>query len=853
MIFTDFINNAKNNPQKNALYYEGKYWSYGELECLSNKLAIILRIKASASVGTVAIYAERSPAFVVAILGVLRAGGSFVVLDSSYPQARLEEFLDLLLPDQLIVCTEDGSHFNRQQDDELFIERIVLPHNIRIESDVLRHSNIPSKHNNIFIESTAYYLFTSGTTGKPKCVGVSHAPLIHFVKWQISIFSLTDKDRFTMLSGLGHDPILRDIFTPLSVGGCVLIPDTDVASNLTLVYQWCLDSKPTVFHITPQMSKILLVGYQNKKNHSLDWVRYLFLGGDVLQSNHIQNIKLIAPNAEVVNFYGATETPQAMGFYRATSVEGDAAIPIGSGISDVELLIVSDKGTEVEGDEVGQIAIRTKYLSNGYVKGNSEKNLSNSVILSELLKSDNTPVYLTGDYGHYTSDGNIVLKGRLDDQVKIRGFRVELNEIICHLELIEGINNAICLATDSYGSEKLIVAYLVKTKNSLININDINNRLATLIPSYMVPSRYVWLDEIPLLPNGKVDRAVLPEVGPAINLLNGSAFVAPGNDFEQSLAAVWESILKIESVGVTDNFFDLGGDSLMTIVLIHEMEIATGIKFDVGDIFSYPSIKQLVAVQEGDIERQASSIVPLQREGSGVPLFCICGINRYQELANSLGGNQPIYGIYVSAEQDFLEDLMAGKKVDVSVEILAKAYYKAICRHQPKGPYQLLGLSFGGLLAVEIARMLKENGKEVISVILLDTMLPTGRRLRFLSKCKQEIKKTIKALELFCNKKLNRSAIGNVVKMDYFRDQAFSASVKRYESLGMAYDGKIVLIKAKDRSEWGKGVSFAHDYGWHQFVKGGIDVHEVAGDHLGIVEQPNVVELARLVRSYLEK
>lgn len=593
MIFDEFIEVTKIHPKYNALHYAGKYWTYEDVDLISKKIAILLRNKDENDVSTVAIYAERSPALVMAILGVLRAGGSFVVLDSLYPEHRLEEYWDVLEPNYLIVCTTEGTvpvcleERMKSSDHE-----IIIPHDISTESEVISTINDSAINSFSSPEFIAYYLFTSGTTGRPKCVAANHIPLTHFINWQSSTFSMSNDDRFTMLSGLGHDPVLRDIFTPLSIGACLLIPEEKVVFNSTLLYKWFMESKPSVCHLTPQMSKLISTGYRTGQN--IDSMRYYFFGGDALRKDHVQNIVEVSPNAKIVNFYGATETPQAMGYHQVVMRTAEAVIPIGSGIADVQLLILTSTGCIAGISEIGQIAIRTRYLSNGYTEYNAQESSLNISSLNERTQNDEIPVYLTGDYGYYQPDGNIVLKGRIDDQVKIRGYRVELNDVNNHLKSIRGVSDALCLAIDSSNDEKRLVAYLVKEQNKSVDTIKINTILSTMVPNYMVPTYYIWLEAIPLLPNGKVDRNSLPNPNKGDIATSERQYVPASNDFEDTIVKEWEKILAVEKISIKDSFASLGGDSLSFVQTSLFLEKILG---HVPDNWNSISIEQLAKVK----------------------------------------------------------------------------------------------------------------------------------------------------------------------------------------------------------------------------------------------------------------
>src|SRR6185369_5545896 len=294
--------------------------------------------------------------------------------------------------------------------------------------------------------------FTSGSTGAPKGILGGHGPLSHFLQWHSQRFDLTELDRFSMLSGLAHDPLLRDIFTPLSLGAALYIPDLDKLSPNQLV-AWMGEKKISVAHLTPAMVSLLAEGAGADERVSLPSLRHVFIGGDVLSSRHLSSLHKIAPAVSCVNFYGATETPQAVGYFPVPAhayVENSGrltqAISIGKGIDEVQLLVLNDAMRLVGLGEIGEIYVRTPYLSKGYM---SDEALTNErFIVNPFTQLIDDRMYRTGDLARYRPDGNIDFLGRRDKQVKVRGFRIELGEVEAVLRQHAGIREAVVLARE---------------------------------------------------------------------------------------------------------------------------------------------------------------------------------------------------------------------------------------------------------------------------------------------------------------------------------------------------------------------------------------------------------------------
>lgn len=350
---------------------------------------------------------------------------------------------------------------------------------------------------------------------------------------------------------------------------------------------------------------------------------------------------------------------------------------------------------------------------------------------------------------------------------------------------------------------------------------------------------------------------------------DAGSYAAPRSDLEISLASVWMRVLKVERVGIHDNFFDLGGNSLTAIDLILEMEAAGGLKIGLGEVFLHPTIAQLVASLGPDAERSASVVVPLQPEGAGIPVFCLVGIDIYREFAASLGTEQPVFGVYVSEEQALVTQSLEGRSPDVSIDILADAYDRAIARFRPHGPYRLAGLSFGGILAMELASRMRARGEQVDVVILLDTMLARGIHTNWLKLLARPFTMLLDGSAPAKLRKLKSMLFGGadtpeteaapdsrtarIDRANAIRRAALFQATNRWEAERLVSDFRVALFCGTDHASWGRHVEFDEDYGWRRFVSGPLFVHHVPGNHLTLIEAPNVSGLGNLARAYLRK
>ncbi len=556
LVHTAFLRTARGTPQAIALRHGRLAYSYAQVEARSRDVAARLQASGVRSGDRVAIIAERGPALIWAILGVLRLGGVFVVLDSAYPEQRLVDLAEIAAVGA-VVCAADG------EDVKALAARIAASRGAPI---VHPGREILTKGEEAGLDAAdpadpAYLLFTSGSTGVPKCVAVGHRPLVNFVTWQAARFELGASDRFTMLSGLSHDPLLRDIFTPLSLGACLMIPEQRAIFEPGGLRRWFEEVRPTTAHMTPAMGQLLCAG---AKAGAFPGLRHVFWGGDLLRPALLTEIARVAPKAVNVNFYGSTETPQAAGYF---VFDGDfdwKTVPVGRGSGGFQLLIV-DRERRVKGiGEVGEIAVRSNLLSLGYVVG------------GEIQASTSGEAYYTGDRGFYLPSGDVVVLGRQDDQIKIRGYRVDLSEITAALLAHPDVRSAIALAEG--GADAPRIAAFVTSDRSDANLQqDIQKFLGDRLPSYMSPSSLVRLEAMPLLPNGKIDRMALRDrmAGPA-DAGPEAARRQGGSAKERALVEKWNSVLGRRDVAPGSSFVSIGGDSLSYVQLYLATEEVLG-------------------------------------------------------------------------------------------------------------------------------------------------------------------------------------------------------------------------------------------------------------------------------------
>jgi amino acid adenylation domain-containing protein len=637
-IFDSFLAVVRNSPHANALVHASRTWTYAQLESASRALATQL-LAHPAENDVVALYARRAPELVVGMMACLRAGLTFFVLDAAYPAARLQQLLSVARPGRCVIVDPTLAHAALAG---LQLPPVVLRLDAAAWQELQRIKKCDERKDSldqVHSSTVAYLLFTSGTSGTPKCIKTAHPPLVHFVDWYARTFSVDTNTRVSMLSGLGHDPILRDVFVPLSCGAELHIPGQETLLDPAGLFAWLRRSRVTHIHMTPQLGRVICLG--RRSDVDLRDLKFAFSGGDVLLRKHVTELCAAAPGARVVNFYGSTETPQAMG-YHVFDPSADNhldVVPVGRGLDDVQLLVVDENLLHMAVDVRGQVAIRTRFLSAGYV-GDSALTKQRFFTHPDGQDADDK-LYLTGDVGHVRSDGAVVVHGRMDDQVKVRGFRVELADVVHHLERSSLVSSAVVLPEVAPGGEKRLVAYLVKPTGGVDNVGAtaaLRAELASSIPSYMIPFEFIWLAAFPLLPNGKIDRAALaslkPAQAPSTHVLEDST--------EATIASQWKALLGRDSIDVNSTFRHLGGDSLSSITAGMRLESVLGTLPDGRDMLTLGQLAKLKRTKRSWLTRvdatvllRAVSIIAIVAGHFGLPevagsvrtLFVVSGMS----------------------------------------------------------------------------------------------------------------------------------------------------------------------------------------------------------------------------------
>ncbi|HVR99225.1 MAG TPA: amino acid adenylation domain-containing protein, partial [Thermoanaerobaculia bacterium] len=617
---------ARRDPGRPAVMDDRESWSYGELDERADRLARRLRAAGVDKGDVVAIYGHRSARLVWAVLGVMKAGAAFTVLDPAHPPARLIDCLALAAPRGWIELAAAGPVPQALNDflaDSGCLISLTLP--LPGEGEDAVESPRPSPPGrgeegsgggqvggslpSIGPDDIAYVAFTSGSTGIPKGILGRHGPLSHFIPWQQRRFGLGETDRFSMLSGLAHDPLQRDMFTPLQIGGTICVPDPADITVPGRLAAWMRRQEVTVAHLTPAMGQILTEIPPDMEPPRLDALRWAFLVGDVLTRRDVARLRELAPGLTCVNFYGSTETQRSVGYHEvgpgeaAPGWRGKESLPLGRGVEGVQLLVINRAGERAGVGELGEIYVRGHHLARGYLgdpEGTAAKFLDNP-----FGGRPGDRVYRTGDLGRYLPDGEVEFAGRADFQVKIRGFRIEPGEIEALLARNAAVRDCAVVARDAAGGEKRLVAYVVPERPG-VTVAELRAYTKERLPDYMVPSAFVLMEKLPVTPNNKLDRRALPD--PAEERAQDGSYVAPRNDAERKVAEVLREVLAIDKVGLHDNFFELGGSSLQLVRVHSKLREVFAREMQVFELFTHPTVATLAGFLSDGEAPVASSV-----------------------------------------------------------------------------------------------------------------------------------------------------------------------------------------------------------------------------------------------------
>jgi amino acid adenylation domain-containing protein len=848
-----FAAQVASNPHKAAVVCGERELSYQELYDKSRDLASYLQAQGVVPDSLVGLYLDRSPEMMVGLFGILLAGGAYVPLDPEYPAERLQYMVEDAAPS--IVLTQERLKGTLPRTTARMIaldsEWAVIDRHARTNAD--------SGPVRVGPDNLAYVLYTSGSTGVPKGVMVEHGNLSNYLVWAHGAYYRKAGDGSPAIHSIGFDGLLTTLFGPLVAGQTLrLLPR---GSEMECLAPLCSSGSfvYTMIKVTPSHLKLLNQLIADDANRAP--AAALMIGGEALVPSDILFWQRRFPQVRLINHYGPTETTiGCCTFEIAAPIDGIRSIPIGRPIANTRIYILDPRGKPVPVGVAGELYVSGAGVARGYL---NRPDLTKEKFLPDPFSSDpGARMYRTGDLGRWLPEGDIEFMGRIDTQVKIRGFRIELGEIEARLHQHPGIQECAVIAKGEGTNRQLIAFYRAKksTADRIVELphEELRTQLLRTLPEYMVPAAFVSLAALPLSPHRKVDRRALERMD--VTLASGQEYVAPRNDTERRLVAIWSEVLDRapETIGVKDNFFELGGHSLLAVLLLAKTNRQFKRVLPLTVLFTAPSIAAFAELLSADETAPSFDIVvPIQTNGDAPPVFAVPGVGgsvlSLRPLVKALGDRQPFFALQAVG--------LDGKTPPLdTVEQTAQANIEALKTVQPAGPYSLIGHSYGGVVAYEMARRLVEQGEEISSLILLDSIAPSVmQRERSHDETADLLEACMAVANLYDIKvevdtdRLRRSPLEeNVQYLAGLLNESGLAIGDQFAAFYRVYRANLLCYRSYTPSMLSQELDVslhratqAHqnrpdmpdDYGWNQLLQRPIRTYDVDATHLSILEK----------------
>jgi amino acid adenylation domain-containing protein len=840
---------AARTPKAVAAAFEGRQLTYAELGAAANRLARYLQRLGAGPGATVAVCLDRSLDMLVAVLAVWKAGAAYVPLDPAYPRERLAAVLADARPALLLT---QGAAAAGLDTGAVPVVRLDAagPQIAREGAGRLSAPVGPA--------DLAYVIYTSGSTGRPKGVEVPHGAVVNMLCSMARRPGLTRQDTLLAVTTLAFDISVLELFLPLTVGARVVIVPRDVAADGEKLRAALLASRATVMQATPATWRLLL-----EAGWGVGAGLKVLCGGEALPRDLADG--LLARSSCVWNMYGPTET--TVWSAAAPVPPGPGPVTIGAPIANTRFYVLDRQGRPAPVGVPGELYIGGEGVARGY---RNRPELTAEKFLPDPFAGAGR-MYRTGDLVRYRPDGALEFLGRLDNQVKVRGYRIELGEVEAALVRHPAVREAAVVVREDAPGDRRLVGYVTARPDGAPAAAALRPFLKERLPEYMVPAAFVVLDVLPLTPNGKVNRVALPApaaAGPA----DEAGRVAPANEVEARLAQVWERLLGRERLSVTADFFDEGGNSLLAVRLLNEVEREFGRKVSLAKFFEAPTVRSVAAsLRSEQWDYRDGALFAIQPRGSRPPLVLVDAGVIYRPVVKDLGPDQPVFGLGLPG--------VSALPKQFTVRDIAANLVEELCAAQPDGPYCLGGWSAAGIIAYEMAQQLRARGKEVGLVVLFDTDSPTYSRsfrgwkslpARLYIACEKALYHFGKLRRMGVRKALAhlrerrlKFRVRSRAKLEQElnrpspgpQELSLTASWEYLYSVALENDPQpcdvpVVLFRC--------GVLQAGPFrdpqmGWGKLARAGLAVYELPGEHDALFVEPNAGRLAGALTAHLAK
>ena len=824
---------AARTPESVALVFEDQSLTYAELNARANQLAHYLITLGVGPEVLVGICMQRSLELVVGLLGILKAGGAYVPLDPNYPAARLAFVLEdtqapVLLTQQRLLARLPG-----YAGKTLCLDRDWQ--DVGVHSDANPASGLSS-------DALAYVIYTSGSTGQPKGVLGLQRGVINRLSWMWKTFAYEPSDVCCLKTSLSFVDSVAEIFGPLLQGVSLVVVSDEGANDLRRLVEVLSTRQVTRIVVVPSLLRALHDSYEDL-GERLPRLKLWVTSGETLSQEHLDRFRMQSPHCRLINLYGSSEVAADVMYWEATATTTLSVVPIGRPLANTRIYILDQHGEVVPIGVPGELHVAGDGLARGYL--NRPELTADKFVPDPFSAVAGARLYRTGDLARYLSEGNIEYLGRIDHQVKIRGFRIEPGEIEATLRGVPGVRQTVVAMREDRSGDRRLVAYVVVDRSAL-DPSSLRAELARRLPAYMVPSAINVLTALPLTPNGKIDRAALTACSDT-PMTTSVREARPYDVTERHLIGIWESLFERTGVGLDEDFFAMGGHSLLAVRLVDAIARTFGVRLPLDTLWFQGSTVRALAelLRARDNPQPWPLLVPIKTGGDKPPLFCVHTIGgnlfHYFDLARSLAPDQPVLGLQARG----VDGLAAPHS---SIAAIAADCIGAMREAQPCGLYRIAGFSSGGLVAFEIAQQLQATGEAVALLVLIDTYTPGLHRRRHDDNV---LKRAMRRVRPYLNRtRLVHAAYQfcGVQPPRHFPNAAAAHWWAHWNYAPKPYSGSVDLYLTEQSRDVARDASL----GWASLIGDGLTVHPMPGSHGLIVKPPLVSRLAEVLQARLD-
>ena len=834
-----FVSQVNKTPEAIAVIHESNQLTYEELNSQSNQLAHYLDNLGITQDSIVGVFLERSMLTTVAYLGILKAGGAYLPLDVNYPQERLRH-----------MVTDSGTGVILTQ--LSLLDKIPSSGaeiiSLDTEWEKIVQESVTNPELKITTENLAYVIYTSGSTGKPKGVMITHRGMVNHNLAMVDKCTLQPRDIVLQFSSLSFDIAIEEIF-PTWLQGATLVLRPENILTIEELFKFVSQHQVTIINLPTAFWHEMVRTMATLQQSLPESVRLVIVGGEKANKSSYQTwLSIVGKNCRWLNTYGPTETTVTATIYEPSIASKHhkllTEIPIGRPLNNVKTYVLNSQLQTVPLGIPGELYIGGYGVARGYLNRPelTKKRFINSPFCPE------EKLYQTGDLVRYREDSYLEYLGRIDNQVKLHGFRIELGEIEAFLTQHPDIQEALVIIREDKPGDKRMCAYLVSHAPRKDTLKEIRNSLRNKLPKYMIPADFVFLETLPLTPNGKVNRRALP-IPSQDNFGRDNEIVVPQDELELRLVRIWEKVLGLQHLSITDNFFDLGGNSLLAVRLFAQIQQHFSQSISLARLFQFPTVKGLASLLKQDNQSlKPSALVLLNPGKKKTPLFFINSISYAQKLAQYLDQEIPLYCLNIFGLTDLFSPAQLPK---LTLPEIAKLFVEDLQTVQPEPPYRLVTYCGDTRLTWEIAQQLNSQNQEVSFLGFIDFFWGYGEQdmfafhldnfkkfgLHYLVEKSNRRVHSLSEKSLLISQKISGKLSQKIdhVNSKTLRDVNFLEHFHRASNVYIPriYSGKINLFLSSElRARKLPGLT--------NLAAGGMEIQEIPGYHHSIFSEPHI-------------